>query len=87
MRALFSVTGSPASRMPAPVVAPSCRSCGRLLASEASRARGYGPVCWRALTARTALRVVVPAKTTPDVIPGQIELPLPPIQSALTWSH
>ena len=85
MRALFSVTGSLASRMPAPSVAPSCRSCGRLLASEASRARGYGPVCWRALTARTALLVVVPAQTIPDVIPGQVELPLVEHQPTL-WS-
>lgn len=88
MRALFplSGTGPVSRRVPAPADAPSCRVCGRVLRSEASRARRVGPRCWRALTARTAIRVVVPAQTAPDVIPGQTELPLPPIQSAITWS-
>ncbi|MEU0831258.1 DUF6011 domain-containing protein [Streptomyces sp. NPDC005969] len=62
---------------------PRCGSCGRLLRSQASRARGLGPYCARALRGRTG-----PAVAVPDVepVPGQLEIPLPPMQHELTWS-
>ncbi|WP_443034222.1 DUF6011 domain-containing protein [Streptomyces sp. BE147] len=60
---------------------PSCRACGRLLRSAASRARGLGPVCARRTRSHTA-----PAAPAFDPIPGQTEITLPPMQTALTWS-
>lgn len=51
-----------------------CRAerCGRPLRTEESRARGYGPVCWR--------RQHPPTPTIPGPVhaadPGQIPLPL-----------
>ncbi|WP_420711653.1 DUF6011 domain-containing protein [Streptomyces sp. NRRL B-24720] len=64
-----------------------CRSCGRLLRSQASRRRGLGPHCARAARGRTAPRKSQASPTaTPDPIPGQIEIFLPPMQHQLTWS-
>ncbi|MFD8079137.1 DUF6011 domain-containing protein [Streptomyces sp. NPDC059718] len=34
---------------PTPRRARHCGKCGRTLKSEASRQRGYGPECWRAM--------------------------------------
>lgn len=63
--------------------APRCAACKRLLRSQASRALGLGPRCARALRGRTATSVAVS-----DVahVPGQLEIPLPPMQHELTWS-
>lgn len=61
-----------------------CRVCGRPLRTETSRTRGAGPVCWAAT--RTPAHRPTTATTT-EVHPGQAELPLPPIQTALTWSR
>ncbi|MEV6081747.1 DUF6011 domain-containing protein [Streptomyces sp. NPDC052069] len=55
--------------------------CGRRLRSAASQARGLGPVCARRTRSHTA-----PAGPEFDPIPGQIEIPLPPMQHHLTWS-
>ncbi|WP_443051211.1 DUF6011 domain-containing protein [Streptomyces sp. JV185] len=63
---------------------PSCRVCGRLLRSERWAARGIGPVCAKAAGERPAPRIPTPQ---PDHhVPGQTELPLPPMQHELTWS-
>ncbi|WP_405703030.1 DUF6011 domain-containing protein [Streptomyces sp. NBC_01383] len=77
-------TGSLAGRVPA----PSCRVCGRVLRSDASRARGVGPVCFRAPGGRTAIRVRaarIPTPTPDHHVPGQTELPLQILQPTL-WS-
>lgn len=79
MSAAVRGTGSSGSRVPA----PSCRVCGRVLRSEASRVRGVGPVCFRAAGGRTAVRI--PALTPDHHIPGQDELPLTYAQVTL-WS-
>ncbi|WP_093931555.1 DUF6011 domain-containing protein [Streptomyces sp. ok210] len=60
-----------------------CAACKRLLRSRASRARGFGPYCARALRRRIAPRTPPPAVDPP--IPGQTELPLQPHQPSL-WS-
>ncbi|MET7788102.1 DUF6011 domain-containing protein [Streptomyces sp900116325] len=65
------------------VLPPRCCSCGRLLRSQASRARGLGPYCARALRGRIAPRT--PASVVDPPIPGQTELPLQPHQPSL-WS-
>ncbi|MFF7142300.1 DUF6011 domain-containing protein [Streptomyces nodosus] len=59
--------------------------CGRTLTSPVSRAQGYGPVCWRRLHSRPPRtpRPTAPAADAP--IPGQVELPLEPMQPTL-WS-
>ena len=48
--------------------------CGKHLTSRISRARGYGPCCWRKLHGRPARR---PRRTTPaaKAAPDQPELP------------
>lgn len=61
---------------------PRCGLCGRVLADPVSRARGVGPVCFRASGGRTAPRVPVPEA---GPIPGQTELPLVEHQPSL-WS-
>lgn len=61
-----------------------CRVCGRPLRTQTSRARGAGPVCWAATN--SPVHRPVAAATTAEVHPRQAELPLPPIQTALTWS-
>ncbi|MFJ1647944.1 DUF6011 domain-containing protein [Streptomyces sp. NPDC088258] len=61
-----------------------CCLCGRVLRSEASRARGVGPHCFRASGGRVALRLPAPHVDLP--IPGQTEIPMPPMQHTLTWS-
>ncbi|MFE7237233.1 DUF6011 domain-containing protein [Streptomyces sp. NPDC057580] len=62
---------------------PRCGSCGRLLRSQASRVLGLGPRCARALRGRTGPSVAV---SDVEHVPGQIEIPLPPMQHELTWS-
>lgn len=76
---------------------PLCALCGRLLRDPASRARGFGPVCWRRAQPRVRPPahwrpryrgrrvVIVPGPDTWPTVPGQTELPLP-VQTALTWS-
>lgn len=59
-----------------------CQVCGRPLRSATSLARQAGPVCWRATRAPVRR---APAATEHDVIPGQTELPLSPMQPTL-WS-
>lgn len=62
---------------------PRCRSCGRVLRTEQSKARGIGPVCGKASQPRTAPRIPTPH---PDHhIDGQTELPLTHLQPTL-WS-
>lgn len=65
---------------------PSCRVCGRPLRSERWAALRIGPVCERRTRGHTAPRAVV-AHATPDIHPGQTEIPLPPMQHELelTW--
>ncbi|MFD4855087.1 DUF6011 domain-containing protein [Streptomyces atratus] len=63
---------------------PSCRVCGRVLRSEKWRVRGVGPVCWSRTRGRTATPAT--AHGEPEIHPGQIEIPLPPMQHELTWS-
>ncbi|WP_353962443.1 DUF6011 domain-containing protein [Streptomyces sp. NBC_01221] len=64
---------------------PRCAACRRLLRSQASRARGLGPHCARLLRGRTGASVGLLA-AEPEIHPGQIEIPLPPMQHELTWS-
>lgn len=60
-----------------------CQVCGRPLRTAESRARRAGPTCWRNTHGPVRRQ---PAAVEHDVIPGQVELPLPPLQTALTWS-
>ncbi|WP_443050563.1 DUF6011 domain-containing protein [Streptomyces sp. H27-D2] len=65
-----------------------CRSCRRRLRDPVSLAAGRGPKCRRAAAGSPSggLRIRRPPRTDqPDVIPGQAELPLRPIQPTL-WS-
>ncbi|MEU8829400.1 DUF6011 domain-containing protein [Streptomyces sp900116325] len=66
-----------------PALPPRCAACKRLLRSQASRARGLGPYCARALRGRTGPFVATPGI---EPLPGQLEFPLPPMQHELTWS-
>jgi hypothetical protein len=55
-----------------------CRGCRRELKDDASRARGYGPVCWRRRNGPTRRRSIRPAPVphAPDALPGQTQLDL-----------
>ncbi|WP_413927901.1 DUF6011 domain-containing protein [Kitasatospora albolonga] len=65
------------------VTAVVCRVCGRRLRSETWRARGIGPVCARRTRSGPGR---TPTTTDTEPIPGQQEIPLPPMQHTLTWS-
>ncbi|MFJ3258471.1 DUF6011 domain-containing protein [Streptomyces sp. NPDC086771] len=65
------------------MTAPACRVCGRPLRSEASRARGVGPICHRRTHGRAAVRI--PTPPADHHVPGQVELPLVHHQPTL-WS-
>ncbi|MEV8353159.1 DUF6011 domain-containing protein [Streptomyces niveus] len=62
-----------------------CRVCGRRLRTEASRARGAGPVCWRATRPPVHRPPTADLAARPEPIPGQTELELTPHQPTL-WS-
>lgn len=68
-----------------PAAGPRCEECHRPLRRPSLS--GYGPVCERRRNARPA---PVPAARTPTggpvpAIPGQVEIPLKPLQPSL-WS-
>ncbi|MEV8417810.1 DUF6011 domain-containing protein [Streptomyces niveus] len=59
--------------------------CGRRLRTETSRARGAGPVCWRATRPPVHRPPTADLTAVPEPTPGQTELELQPIQPTL-WS-
>jgi hypothetical protein len=64
---------------------PRCLACSRPLASPEYRALHLGPTCARRTSDRTAHQTTVRPGDVPDVIPGQVALPLSPMQPSL-WS-
>ncbi|WP_338699147.1 DUF6011 domain-containing protein [Streptomyces sp. Q6] len=77
----------PGDSPPPTALGPRRCVCGRQLRDPVSRARGYGPKCWRRLRGDTTTRrtpVTPPAAPAP-VIDGQTELPLAEHQPTL-WS-
>lgn len=68
----------PIASWPLPALSAQCESCGRKLTDDTSRARGYGPDCWRAQHSQRRQRTTVAAatRTTPGHIPGQTEIDL-----------